>query len=136
MPYFMYTLNYLFSFISLSISYTPINLGVIIDEASIALWAATNTPASSVDDKLRKQIWKSLWDRHYSSMKNNPKPAHLCFIKTANICKIIGASRKLGFNGTLTHGEKLATSYLVFGDGSKISLCNKRFWHADWRNKK
>lgn len=132
MPIFMYTLNYLFSFISLS--YTPMTW-IVIDEASIALWEATNTPASSVEEEKRRQIWESLWNQHYSFMKNNPNPKHLCFVKTADVCKVIGASRKLGLNGMLLHGKKLATSYLVFSDGSKISLCNKRFWHADWRNK-
>ena len=39
MPILMYTLNYLFSFISLSL-YTPVTW-IVIDEASIALWKAT-----------------------------------------------------------------------------------------------
>lgn len=129
----MYTLNYLFSFISLSL-HTPMPW-IVIDQASIALWEATNTPASSVEEELKRKIWKSLWIHHYSSMKNHSNPKHLCFVKTADICKIIGASRKLGLNGNLWHGEKLSTSHLVFRDGSKISLTSKRFWHADWRNK-
>lgn len=125
MPIFMYILSYLLGLT------TPIPSPImILKQRDLVLWEARNTPASQIDSNLRRQIWRSLWRRHYSLL-NKPIAKHLCAVKVSNVCKIIAASKNLGINGNLKI-KGIEGNVITFSDRSQISLSGN-FWYSDWR---
>lgn len=119
MTLFMYILGYYLNLTTPSLN--PIMIA--FSNASIVLLLAGNTPASHLDEKVRRQVWRYLWVSRYMHYRYN-NPSHLCSRKSADFAKIIAAAQKLGVEG------KVKRDGVYFNDGSKIDI-----WHPifkDW----
>lgn len=128
MPILMYTLSYLL--ISPPSPLSPLIPLWIFSNAFCVLLKAVDTPASEVDQELKRKIWLALYRRHYRFKKNKSKAKHQCFVKTADVCKIIAAAKTLGVKGELYFHEtsrRIGDTYIVFQDGSSITLDSIEF---------
>jgi len=90
---------------------------IVLTNADVVLLLASETPASSLDEKTRKLVWTKLWrDRYRHYQYNNPK--YMCSVKSADFAKVIAAAKTLGIQGTIKYDG------IYFNDGSKIGI-----WH-------